>query len=68
MPRRFAKPLTDEDLRELRQMLADLDPDLAAAADDADRSLIAIALKQSPLERAESSRQMLATLMGFERD
>lgn len=49
-------------------MLADLDPDLAAAADDADRSLIAIALKQSPLERAESSRQMLATLMGFERD
>jgi hypothetical protein len=65
MARKFGRPLTDEDMRALRQMLEDLDPDVAAAVDDVDRSLIAITLDQTPLERVESSQQMLATLMSF---
>jgi hypothetical protein len=55
MSRTFGRPLTDEDMRVLRQMLEDLDPDVAAAVDDVDRSLIAISLDQTPLERVVSA-------------
>jgi hypothetical protein len=54
-------------LAELRAMAADLDPDLVAAEADVDRTLIAIALARTPLERVEFAQQMLATLMGFSR-
>jgi hypothetical protein len=65
MTRKFGRPLTDEDMRALRQMLEDLDPDVSAAVDDVDRSLIALSLERTPLERVESSQQMLAALMSF---
>jgi hypothetical protein len=51
----------------LRALVAELDPDLVAAEQDVDRSLIAIALARSPLERVEFAQLMLATLMGFHR-
>jgi hypothetical protein len=49
----------------LRALVAELDPDVLAAADEVDTSLIAAALARSPLERVEFARQMLKTLSSF---
>jgi hypothetical protein len=57
----------DRLLEALRALVAELDPDLVAAADEVDRSLIAIALERAPLARVDFSVQMLATLSGFRR-
>jgi hypothetical protein len=47
--------------------VASLDPDLVAAADEVDRSLIDVALRRSPLERVEFATQMLEALLSFRR-
>lgn len=54
-------------LSELRELVAAVDPVMAAAEHDVDHSLIAIALARSPLERVEFAQQMLATLLRFRR-
>jgi hypothetical protein len=66
MSRVFGRPLQAEDMDALRQMLAELDPDVAAAVNDVDRSLIAIMLEQTPFERVDFAQQMRATLMSFQ--
>jgi hypothetical protein len=54
-------------LEELRAMVGALDPDCLAAEGDVDRTLIAIALERSPLERVRFAQQMLETLLRFRR-
>ena len=54
-------------LDELRALVGALDPDLLAAEDDVDRTLIVLALERSPLERVRFAQQMLKTLMSFKR-
>jgi hypothetical protein len=54
-------------LDELRTLVSALDPDVLAAEADVDRTLIAIALERSPLERVRFAQQMLETLMSFKR-
>ncbi len=54
-------------LEELRAMVGALDPDCLAAESDVDRTLIAIALERSPLERVRFAQQMLETLLRFRR-
>lgn len=48
---------------ELRQILEGLDAEIRAAVDDVDRSLIQLALAQSPRDRLRSSSNMTRTLM-----
>jgi hypothetical protein len=54
-------------LDELRAKVGALDPDVLAAEGDVDRTLIALALERSPLERVRFAQQMLETLMSFKR-
>ena len=49
----------------LRALVATLDPDVLAAAEQVDTTLIAAALARSPLERVEFAHQMLKTLSSF---
>lgn len=58
------RPLT---LEELRTLVGALDPDVLAAEGDVDRTLIALSLERSPLERVRFAQQMLETLMSFKR-
>ena len=48
-------------------MVGALDPDVLAAEGDVDRTLIALALERSPLERVRFAQQMLETLLSFRR-
>ena len=48
-------------------MVAALDPDVLAAEADVDRTLIALMLERSPLERVRFAQQMLDTLLSFKR-
>lgn len=54
-------------LEELRALVGALDPDVLAAEADVDRTLIALALERSPLERVIFAQQMLETLLRFKR-
>jgi hypothetical protein len=44
-------------------LIAALDPDVRAAIDDVDRSLIALSLEQSPWERLRSATRMAQKLV-----
>jgi hypothetical protein len=57
----------DRRLESLRALVAELDRDLVVAADEVDRSLIALALERSPLARVDFSSQLLAALSRFRR-
>ena len=57
-PRRVehgSRDMDDPLVREVRAYLAEHDPDVLAAVDDVDRSLIQAELRRSPLERLVSS-------------
>lgn len=46
----------------LEALIEALDPEVRAAIDDVDRSLIALSLQQSPWERLRSASRMAQTL------
>jgi hypothetical protein len=46
----------------LEALIEALDPDVRAAIDDVDRTLIALALQQSPWDRLRSASRMAQTL------
>ena len=46
----------------LAALIANLDPEVRAAIDDVDRSLIALSLQQSPWDRLRSASRMAQTL------
>jgi len=60
-------PCMEIDLEQLRERIRALDPDLLLAVEEVDRSLIALALDKTPLERLAFSEQMLRTLTSFRR-
>ncbi len=66
---RYASPVATQarTLDELRAMVEALDPEVLAAEGDVDRTLIALALERSPLERVRFAQQMLETLLSFKR-
>jgi hypothetical protein len=49
----------------LEVLVANLDPEVRAAIDDVDRTLIALALEQSPWNRLRSASRMAQTLGRF---
>lgn len=54
-------------LDELRAIVGALDPDVLEAEANVDRTLIALALERSPLERLQFAQQMLEALLRFKR-
>ncbi|WP_437304278.1 hypothetical protein [Sorangium sp. So ce388] len=58
----------DPELGPVLRRLAVEDPDLIEAVVDVDRSLIRLALAQTPLDRLRSSSNMMRTLMRFRRE
>jgi hypothetical protein len=58
----------DPDLGPVLRRLTVQDPDLIEAVADVDRSLIRLALSQSPLDRLRSASNMMRTLMRFRRE
>lgn len=51
-----------EDSARLAALVANLDPEVRAAIDDVDRTLIVLTLKQSPWNRLRSASRMAQTL------
>lgn len=56
-----------EQLARLKALVHELDPDVLAAVDDVDRSLVRASLALSPLERLEASFALLEGLRRFRR-
>jgi hypothetical protein len=56
-----------EQIARLKALVRDLDPDVLAAVDDVDRSLVRASLALSPLERLEASFALLEGLRRFRR-
>jgi hypothetical protein len=61
---RLSPPRPDESLR---QWVARVDPEVEAAVDDVDRTLLRASLALSPLERLRACSQATAALAAFRR-